>query len=155
MSEAYRSLLSCLAADLKLAEIPEQDGMAMLVIDDLEVVLRLLPSDQVLMYTVVAPLPAEGRAALMSSLLDANTLFLATQGFTLSAREDSGVMLQGALPMAVLNGGNIAQWVENFVNLAAHWQERCLSSGSAAPEREPMTGEGHIDPLAMMDMLRV
>ena len=155
MSEAFRSLLSCLAADLKLPEVPEQDGMALLVIDDFEVVLRLLPSDQVLMHTVVAPLPTEGRAALMASLLDANTLFLATQGFTLAAREDSGVMLQGALPMAVLNGGNVAQWVENFVNVAAHWQERCLDNGSAAPVREPMTGEGHIDLHTMMDMLRV
>ena len=155
MSEAYRSLLSCLATDLKLPEVPEQEGMALLVIDDFEVVLRLLPSDQVLMYTVVAPLPTEGRAALMASLLDANTLFLATQGFTLAAREDTGVMLQGALPMAVLNGGNIAQWVENFVNMAAHWQERCLDSGNAAPEREAMTGEGHIDLHTMMDMLRV
>ena len=155
MSEAYRSLLSCLAADLKLPEIAEQDGMAVLVIDDFEVVLRLLPSNQVLMHTVVAPLPAEGRPALMAALLDANTMFLATQGFTLSAREDTGVMLQGALPLAVLNGGNVTQWVENFVNVAAHWQARCVAGNSAAPEREPMTGEGHIDPLAMMDMLRV
>ena len=155
MSEAFRSLLSCLAADLKLPEVPEQEGMAVLVIDDFEVVLRLLPSDQVLMHTVVAPLPAEGRAALMASLLEANTLFLATHGFTLSAREDTGVMLQGALPMAVLNGGNIAQWVENFVNVAEFWQERCLSTESTAPERDTLTGEGTIDPLTMLDMLRV
>ena len=155
MSESFRSLLSCLAADLKLPEVPEQDGMALLVIDDFEVVLRLLPSDQVLMYTVVAPLPSEGRSALMTSLLEANTMFLATQGFTLSAGEDTGVMLQGALPMAVLNGGNIAQWVENFVNVAESWQARCLAVESTAPERDSMTGEGSIDPLAMLDMLRV
>ena len=155
MSEAYRSLLSCLAADLKLPEIAEQDGMALLVIDDFEVVLRLLPSDQVLMYTVVAPLPTEGRAALMASLLEANTLFLATQGFTLAAREDTGVLLQGALPLAALNGSNVAQWVENFVNVAESWQERCLSAESPAPERDALTGEGSIDPLALLDMLRV
>ena len=155
MSEAFRSLLSGLAADLRLAEIPEQDGMALLVIDDFEVVLRLLPSDQVLMYTVVAPLPAEGRAALMASLLDANTMFLATHGFTLSAREDTGVLLQGALPLASLHGGNIAQWVENFVNVAEFWQERCLAAESPAPERDSLAGEGTVDPLAMLDMLRV
>ena len=155
MSEAYRSLLSCLAADLKLPEIAEQDGMALLVIDDFEVVLRLLPSEQVLVYTVVAPLPGEGRAALMASLLEANTLFLATHGFTLSAREDTGVMLQGVLPIASLHSGNIAQWVENFVNVAEHWQARCLSSEAAAPARDHITGEGHMDPLTMMDMLRV
>ena len=155
MSDAFRSLLSGLAADLRLAEIPEQDGMALLVIDDFEVVLRLLPSEQVLVYTVVAPLPSEGRAALMASLLEANTLFLATHGFTLSAREDTGVMLQGVLPIASLHSGNIAQWVENFVNVAEHWQARCLSSEAAAPARDHITGEGHMDPLTMMDMLRV
>ena len=155
MSEAFRSLLSCLAINLKLPEIPEQDGMALLVIDDFEVVLRLLPSEQVLVYTVVAPLPAEGRATLMASLLEANTLFLATHGFTLSAREDTGVMLQGVLPIASLHSGNIAQWVENFVNVAEHWQARCLSSEAAAPARDHITGEGHMDPLTMMDMLRV
>ena len=155
MSEAFRSLLSCLAADLKLPEIAEQDGMALLVIDDFEVVLRLLPSEQVLVYTVVAPLPGEGRAALMASLLEANTLFLATHGFTLAAREDTGVLLQGSLPLAALNGGNIAQWVENFVNVAESWQERCLSAENPAPERDSLAGEGSIDPLAMLDMLRV
>ena len=155
MSDAFRSLLSGLAADLRLAEIPEQDGMALLVIDDFEVVLRLLPSEQVLVYTVVAPLPAEGRATRMASLLEANTLFLATHGFTLSAREDTGVMLQGVLPIASLHSGNIAQWVENFVNVAEHWQARCLSSEAAAPARDHITGEGHMDPLTMMDMLRV
>jgi hypothetical protein len=155
MSEAFRSLLSCLAADLKLPEIAEQEGMALLVIDDFEVVLRLLPSEQVLIYTVVAPLPEEGRAALMASLLEANALFLATQGFTLAAREDTGVLLQGAQPLAALNGGNVAQWVENFVNVAESWQERCLAPESPAPERDALTGEGSIDPLAMLDMLRV
>ena len=155
MSESFRSLLSCLAADLKLPEVPEQDGMALLVIDDFEVVLRLLPSEQVLIYTVVAPLPEEGRAALMASLLEANTLFLATHGFTLAAREDTGVMLQGALPLASLHSNNIAQWVENFVNVAEFWQARCLAPESPAPERDAFTGEGSIDPLAMLDMLRV
>lgn len=155
MSEAFRSLLSCLAINLKLPDIPEQDGMALLVVDDFEVVLRLLPSEQVMIHTVVAPLPAEGRTALMSAMLDANTMFLATQGFTLSARDDTGVMLQGILPLVALHGGNIAQWVENFVNVAEHWQARCLSSEAAAPARDHITGEGHMDPLTMMDMLRV
>ena len=155
MSEAFRSLLSCLAADLSLPELPDKDGMALVVIDDFEVVLRLLPSEQVMIYTVVAPLASEGRTSLMASLLDANTMFMATRGFTLSAREDTGGMLQGILPLAALHSGNVGQWVENFVNVAEVWQERCLSAASAAPEREHFTGEGAIDPLAMMDMLRV
>ncbi|MBR3880026.1 MAG: type III secretion system chaperone [Mailhella sp.] len=155
MSEAFRSLLSCLAADLKLPEIPEQGGMALLVVDDFEVVLRLLPSEQVLAYTVVAPLPFEGRAALMASLLDANTMFLATQGFTLSAREDTGVLLQGMMPLSSLHGANISQWVGNFVSVAEHWQTRCTGVTDSQVEHKPHAGEGAIDLHTMMDMLRV
>lgn len=155
MSETYRSLLSCLANSLNIPEIPEQDGMALLVIDDFEVVLRLLPSEQVLLYTVVAPLPEEGRTALMASLLDANTMFLATSGFTLSAREDTGVMLQGILPLASLHSGNVTQWVENFTNVAEHWQSVCLNGVSDQSAAAAQPASADIDLQAMMGMLRV
>lgn len=154
MPEAFRSLLTGLAASLNLPEIPEQDGFALVAIDDFEVCLRLLPSGQALLYTVVAPLPAEGRSALMASLLEANTLFLATQGFTLSAREDTGVMLQGCMAMSALHDGNVAQWVENFVNVAEHWQGRCRACADNAAEA-PAAGESSFDIHALMGMMRV
>ena len=155
MSESFRSLLSCLAADLKLPEIPEQGGMALFVIDDFEVVLRLLPSEQVLAYTVVAPLPSEGRVALMAALLDANTMFLATQGFTLSAREDTGVMLQGLMPLASLHSANISQWVENFVNVAESWQARCTDAADGQADHKPHAGEAAMELCSMLNMLKV
>ena len=154
MSEAFRSLLSRLASELSLPDIPVQEGAALIVVDDFEVGIRLLPSEQVMMYTVLAPLPAE-RHTLMTDLLAANTLFIETHGFTLSAREDTGVMLQGLMPMCALHSGNIGQWLQNFVDLAEHWQARCLQSSSAPASADPLVGEGAFDPLTMMDMLRI
>ena len=137
MSEAFTSLLRALAPALGLPEITQQeDSSCLLVIDDFEVSLRHLPgSDAVMMFTVVAPLPEKGRETLYAALLDANTFFHETQGFTLAARQDTGVTLQGVMPMRVLDGGNIAAWVQNFVDIAEEWQSFCLrSEGENTPE---------------------
>lgn len=152
MSDVFRTLLSGLASGLGLETLAEQNGKALIVMDDFEVSLVLLPSEQVLIHTVVAPLPEEGRAALMADLLNANTMFLVTQGFTLSAREDTGVMLQGVMPLSALHSANVSQWVENFVNVAEFWQGRCLQAKEAEVFSERETVE---DPLAMLGMLRV
>ena len=134
MPDAFTSLLSALAPALGLPEITvrEDDPSCLLVIDDFEVSLRWLPgSDQVMMFTVVAPLPEENREKLYAALLDADTFFHGTQGFTLGAREDTGVTLQGVMPMRMLDGSNVTAWVQNFVNVAEEWQSVCLGSETA------------------------
>ncbi|WP_077072534.1 type III secretion system chaperone [Mailhella massiliensis] len=149
MSEAFTSLLRALAPALGLPEITQQeDSSCLLVIDDFEVSLRHLPgSDAVMMFTVVAPLPEKGRETLYAALLDANTFFHETQGFTLAAREDTGVTLQGVMSMRVLDDGNIATWVQNFVDIAEMWQSFCLH-GEEETDREEA-------PAFPQDMLRV
>ena len=141
MSEAFPSLLRALAPALGLPEITVQEeaSSCLLVIDDFEVSLRYLPgSDIVMMFTVVSPLPEQGREALYAALLDANTFFHETQGFTLAAREDTGVTLQGVMPMRVLDAGNIATWVQNFVDIADMWQSCCLRGETeATPAASP------------------
>ena len=130
MFEAFTSLLAALAPALGLPEITirEEDPVSLLVIDDFEVSLRYLPaSDQIMLFTVVAPLPEQHRDTLYASLLDANTFFQGTQGFTLAAREDTGVTLQGVMPLRVLDSSNIATWVQNFINIAEIWQTTCLN----------------------------
>lgn len=150
MSEAFVSLLATLAPVLGLPEIAvrDDDPSCLLVIDDFEVSLRYLPgSDAVMMFTVVAPLPEEGRSRLFAELLDANTFFRGTQGFTLAAREDTGVTLQGVMSMRVLDGVSIVSWVQNFVDVAQHWQAVCLNGQSGELEDSPVA--------FAQDMLRV
>ena len=151
MTDAFTSLLSALAPALGLPEITvrEDDPSCLLVIDDFEVSLRWLPeADMVMMFTVVAPLPLEGREALYAELLDANTFFHGTQGFTLAAREDTGVTLQGVMSMRLLDGSNVAQWVQNFVDVASEWQAVCLKEPQPDAQPEPQT-------VFPQDMLRV
>ena len=131
MLEAFKSLLSTLAPALGLPEITirEEDPVSLLGIDDFEVSLRYLPaSDLVMLFTVVAPLPEQGKEQLHAALLDANTFFHGTQGFTLAAREDTGVTLQGVMPLRVLDSSNITTWVQNFLNVAEHWQDVCIKA---------------------------
>lgn len=152
MYEAFISLLSTLAPILGLPEISvrQDDPSCLLVIDDFEISLRYLPiSNVVMLFTVVAPLPGKGRDELYAALLNANTFFQGTQGFTLAAREDTGVTLQGVMPLRILDDANIAAWVQNFVNMAEHWQEYCLKFSG---------GKNRADgsfPLFQQGMLRV
>lgn len=152
MFEAFRSLLSTLAPALGLTEISvrEDDPACLLVIDDFEVSLRWLPgSDQVMMFTVVAPLPQQGREKLYAALLDADTFFHGTQGFTLAAREDTGVTLQGVMPMRMLDGSNVTLWVQNFVDTAEKWQGACLGLDDGSNDAQEEA------PVLPQDMLRV
>ena len=70
-----------------------------------------------MLFTVVAPLPEQGREKLYAALLDDNTLFHGTQRVTLAAREDTGVTLQAVMPMCVLDSSNIVIWLEYFINI--------------------------------------
>ena len=150
MSHAFASLLDTLAPVLGLPEITvrEDAPSCLLVIDDFEVSLRYLPgSDAVMMFTVVAPLPERGRNGLFAALLDANTFFRGTQGFTLAAREDTGVTLQGVMSMRVLDGSSVVSWVQNFMDVAQHWQGVCLNAEAPASDEAPA--------VFAQDMLRV
>ena len=140
MFETFSSLLATLAPSLGLSEITlrEEDPVSLLVIDDFEVSLRYLPaSDQAMLFTVVAPLPEHGREELYAALLDANTFFQDTQGFTLAAREDTGVTLQGVMPLRVLDSSTIVTWLENFINIADKWQTVCLNTDVAISGSNP------------------
>ena len=154
MNPAFSSLLAALARELDLPGIETRDGdpSCLLGINDFEVSLRCLSAEQVMIFTVVAPLPARKRDELYTALLDANTFFHQTQGFTLAAREDTGVTLQGTLPLAALTDTNVGTWVGNFVNVAEYWQERCLACDEAAADTPEAPA---VDPALMGGMLRI
>ncbi|MBR5998057.1 MAG: type III secretion system chaperone [Deltaproteobacteria bacterium] len=127
MEKMFRALLDGLAAALGLPEISTAgDGRdALVAIDDFELCLRCVSPGDVLLFTVVAPLPGNNRQEVMAALLDANTFYYQTQGFTLAAREDTGVTLQGILSLRVLDRDNIGTFVQNFLNVADYWQKFC------------------------------
>ncbi len=133
--------LAGLAQSLGLPEIAAGDdgSSAIVVIDDFEVVLNCLETENLLLFTVVAPLPENGRQGLLETLMDANTFYYKTQGFTLAARADTGVTLQGMMPLRMLDRNLIAAYVQNFVNVAEYWQEffkNAASESSAAPQSQ-------------------
>ncbi len=129
--DVFRSLLGGLAKALRLSEITaSEDGMsAMLVIGDFELLLTCLETDQILIFTVASPLPSSDRLGFFKALLDANTFFYQTQGFTLAAREDTGVTLQGVMPLGVFTPDSFAVYVRNFLDVAEHWQQFCVEQG--------------------------
>ncbi|MBO4317477.1 MAG: type III secretion system chaperone [Mailhella sp.] len=135
----FLDVLAGLAQALDLPEITagEDGSSAVVVIDDFEVVLNCLETENLLLFTVVAPLPENGRQELLETLMDANTFYYKTQGFTLAARADTGVTLQGMMPLRMLDRNSMAAYVQNFVNVAEYWQEFCknaASEGTAEPQ---------------------
>ncbi len=131
MEKTFRYLLDALGAELGLPDIATtEDGRsALLVIDDFELWLRCVSTGHMLLFTVVAPLPDQNRQEVMAALLDANTFYYQTQGFALGAREDTGVTLQGVIALRFLDRNNVCLYVRNFIEVAKHWQERCLEIG--------------------------
>ena len=145
MDKTFRFLLDALGKELGLPEIAtSEDGLsALLVIDDFELWLRCVSTGHLLLFTVVSPLPEQNRQKIMAALLDANTFYYQTQGFALGAREDTGVTLQGVIALRFLDQNNICVFVNNFIEVAQHWQDRCQEiarEGDAKSEPLPQAG---------------
>ena len=119
-----------MAAGLPQIGVSEDGRESMLAIDDFEVSLNCLDDASLLIFTEIAPMPGKGRERIMAGLLEANTFLIKTHGFTLAAREDTGVTLQGIAPFSQLDRDSIAAFVEDFVNVAEHWQRFCQEDGA-------------------------
>ena len=119
-----------MATGLPQIDVSEDGRESLLAIDGLDVSLNCLDEGGLLIFAKIAPMPEKGRERIMAGLLDANTFLIKTHGFTLAAREDTGVTLQGIAPFAILDKDNITAFVENFVNAAEHWQRFCLEDGT-------------------------
>ena len=153
----FRDLLDGLAAALNLPEIAttEEGCSALVVIDDFELCLRCISTGHVLLFTVVAPLPENNRQEIMAALLDANTFYYQTQGFTLAAREDTGVTLQVVISLRVLDRNNIVTFVRNFLNVAGYWQKFCQDKANEAGTFIPLGSPRLPDDIRGMLYLRV
>lgn len=138
MKDMFRSVIDGLAQTLNLPEITiTPDGTsALLLIDDFELSIRFVPLGFIVIFTVVAPMPQNNREQVFASLLDANTFYYQTQGFTLAAREDTGVTLQGIISLRLVDKDNISRFVENFINVAEYWQKYCQEKDMPSSESE-------------------
>ncbi len=127
----FREILDGLAAALNLPGIStsESGRTALVEVDGFELCLRCIPQGFIVLFAIVAPFPLENRTEVVRELLDANTMFYRTQGFTLGARKDTGVTLQGVISLQVADQHSIRTFVQNFLNVAEYWQEFCRSKG--------------------------
>ncbi|MCQ2444960.1 MAG: type III secretion system chaperone [Mailhella sp.] len=118
------------------AECFEED-VALLSVNGFDISLTFLEgADQILASTVVSELPAGSLHKLQARLLEGNVFFQETQGFTLGAREDTGVVLQAVLPCAVLDASALAALVSNLAAVAEHWRGVCEELADSQPEEE-------------------
>ena len=152
MDQRFASLMTDLFALIDADETECFDeGVALIAVAGFDISLTLLEgADQILISTVVAEFPADGRAELLAKLLEGNLFFQKTQGFTLAAREDTGVMLQAALPCAILDKSALASAVVNLVSVADYWRDVCEGTldDDEPAEEELSFGAG-------LDMIRV
>jgi len=104
----------CLTFDGRAVNIEERDGV-------------------VYFYTVVGPLPADGKADLYARLLAANCFYRGTRGAVLGVDEKlGGVLLFYQTPVAALDRTRFETTLENFVNTAEGWSKQLQAA----------TGEG-------------
>lgn len=141
--------------DLALAEVGsrigldgmrlEEDGSAVLMLDEIVVNLELDEAgDRLLMYASLGR-PAGGREALYEALLRGNFLWGATGGATLSLDPGEGdVMLQQAATASTLDGAALEALLEDFANAAESWAGR-VAAGDDDEEAGGGTATGRPD----------
>lgn len=102
-------------------------------------------------YSVLGPLPAEGREALYRRLLEANLFGAATSGSTLAVDGNTQeVVLCRTVDVDEMGGPAFVQLVERFVATADDWKKLLLSGGGVNPSVPPM--EPGLIPGAMMSV---
>lgn len=129
--EHFAALTAGLGKRLGLpgVELADEGTRCLLTFDAFPVNLTYIESeDAVLAFSVAATLPHDGSGDLMAlyaELLEGNVMFQQTQGFTLGATEAVGVVVQGYMPMRMLDDRTVDVWMENLVNVAEYWEQRC------------------------------
>ncbi|CAN7238662.1 type III secretion system chaperone [Acidovorax sp. Leaf78] len=93
-------------------------------------------------YSVLGPLPAQGREALYRRLLEANLFGAATAGATLAVDgHTQEVVLCRTVDVEETGGPAFVRLVEGFVAVAEDWK-KLLLSGGGAESPVPSAGSG-------------
>lgn len=139
MSDAV-SLLAAFGKSIGIDGLAFDDGGGCsLGFDSLAVQLtHLMEAGQLLACAPLAHLPDTGAEPLLRVLLSANVAFRGTQGATLGADPDTGlVTLSYALSLADCDEVRFTQVLKNFVQIADEWQHRIESAQPTTPAEVP------------------
>jgi hypothetical protein len=127
MSSPYTSLLEALRAHCNLPEFPnplpsnqlalELEQGSTITIDFEE------ETSMVLLFAEIGTYQLDAEVAILSSIAQANFLWAATSGSTLSARTDiQTVYLAQQFPVNSIEGEPFVERVEEFVRVAQQWK---------------------------------
>ena len=104
---------------------------------------KLAEAGQVLACAPLGYLPVESAQPLLRELLSANVLFRGTQGATLGADAETGlVTIAYVIPLQGCDEVRFNQSLQNFVQIADRWQRWLdgATQSTPAPESEPPVG---------------
>jgi hypothetical protein len=137
MSNAFAGLIEALSVRVNVKLAIEDNVKVRADFDNFALLIEHLPeSDQVLLAVAIAEAPEGGSLELYREILKGQFLFSLTQGASLSLDQaEKFICLQLLQPLISLTRDNFPDLVENFLNRADFWRQRCLTS--AEPEESP------------------
>ncbi len=117
----FSELLNNFGSRNGIEDLAPEKGYCCLMFDDIVVNIEE-NNGNIFFYTPVGELPPEGGEEIYKALAKANFFFMGTQGATLSADPDSGMILLAYMtPACALDDTSFDKTVENFVNVAEEW----------------------------------
>ncbi len=144
MSSPYRSLLEALRVHCNLPEFPNPLPSEQLVLElkngsSISIDFNE-ESSMVVLFAEIATYSPEDELAVLSKIAEANFLWAATSGSTLSARpEIQTIYLAQQFAVNLLEGAAFIKLVEEFVQVVQQWKtivEKTFSSNSSSSEQE-------------------
>ena len=138
----FEELISALGERIGV-DLAAEDGSCVINVDDMVVTLMSLPdSDRLAVHGEIGDPPPEGLEQLLSAMLEANHLFAATAGATISRDHETGRFhLCRHEPLATLDVDSLAALVESFVNTLEIWRKAIASYRPVAKSAAESTDE--------------
>ena len=149
---SFQALIAELGSTLGMADMAAgEDGYVGLMVDGHELhVQHEAEDDLVILFARLPEVDPDRRDAIYAMLLAANVFWQGTRGATFSADFDTGrVFLADRRACAGLDAESLSVWIEQFVNVAAHWRQRIEDANDGGPLRSPGAGQPDAAPAAM------
>lgn len=125
MLEHFQSLVNGLAQSLGLEYDASDFSEKHYMIDDSPLDVCYVPeSDQMLLKRPLLTIPPETRDSALKDIFQESFFFAHMSGSVINLDDDGQASLQCLFPLNRLDALDVAQFVENFLNLADYWTER-------------------------------